>query len=78
MKKYKGYYIDHVVFNSKADIDTFIKEETIAKYKKLAKMFSQKPSMELVTYMQPYMAKLHDECGLSYDEIEALEIEAIA
>lgn len=78
MKQYKGYYIDHFYFNSTADIDEFIKEQTINKYIALCKMFANHPSMELIAVMTPYEEKLHNEFGLSYSEIEALELSACA
>lgn len=78
MRKYKGYYIDKVIFNSKSEIDAFIKKQTIEKYQQLCKMFAQNACMELIHMMQPYVDRLHDEFGLSYEEIEQLEIEAYA
>ncbi len=76
MTNYKGYYIDKAVFNNKEEIDAFIKKQTIDKYKMLCRMFADNASMELITIMQPYEDRLHNEFGLSYEEIEALEIEA--
>lgn len=77
MTKYRGYYIDKVVFNSKKDIDEFIKNETIKKYQEYCRMFEKEPSMELMHhFLHPYMKKLHNECGLSYEEIEILEATA--
>lgn len=78
MTKYKGYYIDKVVFNNKAEIDAFIKKQTIEKYQTLCRMFARNSSMELIAMMQPYADRLHNEFGLSYEEIEQLEIEAYA
>lgn len=72
MKQYKGYYIDHVVFNSEAEIDNFIKKQAVEGYKALCTMFANKPSMELSAMMCDKAKFLH-ECGLGYDEIEALE-----
>ena len=77
MMKYRGYYIDHVVFRTKSDIDAFVKDQAIKHYKTLCKMSSKNPSMELCAMMRPVAHNLHDEFGLSYDEIEAIEIEAI-
>lgn len=77
MTKYKGYYIDKVVFNNKEEIDAFIKKQTIDKYKTLCKMFANNASTGLISLMHPYEERLHNEFGLSYEEIEALEIEAI-
>lgn len=76
MKKYKGYYIDGVIFNSEREIDAFIKKQAIENYKMLCAMFADKPSMELNAMMCD-KAKFLRECGLSYDEIEEIEIEAI-
>lgn len=77
MKQYKGYYIDHVVFNSEAEIDNFIKEQAIEKYKMLCAMFAKKPSMELTAIMCDKADYLHNVCGLTYAEIEDIEIEAM-
>lgn len=37
MTKYKGYYIDHVIFNSKAEIDEYLKQSAINTYKTACK-----------------------------------------
>lgn len=78
MKQYKGYYIDKVIFNSEADIDEFIRKQTIEYYQRLCRMLAASTSMELIALITPYEAKLHYEFGLSYEEIEQLEIEAYA
>lgn len=44
MKQYKGYYIDHVIFNSTAEIDAFIKKQAVEHHNRLSKMFSERPS----------------------------------
>ena len=77
MKQYKGYYIDKVIFNNETEIDAFIKKQTIEKYQQLCKMFADNSCMELIVMMAPYEEKLHNEFGLSYEEIEQIEIEAI-
>ena len=51
MKQYKGYYIDHVIFNSTAEIDAFIKKQAVEHHNRLSKMFSERPSMELSSMM---------------------------
>lgn len=76
MKNYKGYYIDHVYFHSEAEIDAFIKKQAIDRYKMFCTMFANKPSMELAVMMSDHADRLHTVFGLSYDEIEAIEIEA--
>lgn len=76
MVKYKGYYIDKINFYSEREIDEFIKEQTIRKYKQFCKMFENDACMELIEIMTLYQDKLHN-LGLSYEEIENIEIEAI-
>ena len=73
MTQYRGYYIDHVIFNSKADIDEFIKKETLAKYKKYCEMFAKNPSMELSALMTDVIKVLREQ-GVSYAEIEQIEL----
>lgn len=74
MIKYKNYYIDGTVFKSKNDIDEHLKNLAIERYKKLNKMFSKNPSMELSSLLSDLSIKLHDEHKLSYKEIELLEM----
>lgn len=75
MKQYKGYYIDGVYFNSKADIDEHIKAVTIESYKVACEMFSRHSDMEHSIYAAEIADRLH-ALGLTWDEIEAIEIEA--
>lgn len=75
MKQYKGYYIDHVYFNSEADIDKYIKDQTINSYKTACEMFARHSDMEHSIYASELADRLHD-LGLNWDEIEQIEIEA--
>lgn len=77
MTQYKGYYIDHIYFNSKADIDNFIKEQAIDRYKMMCRMFArQDAGMELSIMMSEQADKLHNQFGMDYNEIERIEIES--
>lgn len=77
MTQYKGYYIDHIIFNSKTDIDNFIKEQAIDRYKMMCRMFAQEDAgMELSIMMSEQADLLHNQFGLDYNEIEEIEIEA--
>ncbi len=78
MKKYRGYYIDGVYFNSKEDIDKFIEEQAVLKFKKYNKYFSEHPSMEASMLCSQQSDILHNQFGYSYERIEELELEAIA
>lgn len=81
MKKYRGYYIDHVVFNSQSDIDKFIIEDrkkAIRKYSKMMNNDRYTPG-ELITltgWITDIERLLHNEDRLSWSEIEQIEIEA--
>lgn len=77
MKKYIGYYIDGVYFNHKCEIDNFIKEQSIERYKMLVKMFANNSIMEISIACSDAADFLHNECGLSYEEIEQIEISVL-
>lgn len=77
MKQYRGYYIDHVIFNSTAEIDAFIKKQAAEHHNRLSKMFSEHPSMELSSIMSDSADRLHNLFGFSYEEIEKMEIVAM-
>lgn len=77
MKKYRGYYIDGCVFRTEKEIDDFVKNQAVKKYSTLCAMFSRNPSMELNAIMCAHAYSLHHEHGLSYEQIEQIEISAI-
>lgn len=78
MTQYRGYYIDHVVFNSKADIDKFVKEQAVERFAKLNKYFAEHPSMEACAMCSRQAEHLHKTFGFSYEEFEEMEIMAIS
>lgn len=75
MKQYKGYYIDHVYFNCEAEIDEFIKNSLIERYKAACQLFATFSDMEHCILCEEYAEQLH-KLGLDWAEIEAIEIEA--
>lgn len=75
--KYRGYYVDGVIFNSKADIDRFVKEEAIRAYKRSVELFVEKPTFEHSLYSDEKAEYLHTEFGMDWDEIEEIEISAM-
>lgn len=76
MKKYKGVYIDNTFIKSESDADALLKDLTLRKYKALCELFVNNHSIELVSMMIPYEDKLHNEYGLSYEEIEKIQLDA--
>lgn len=81
MKQYRGYYIDNCIFHSTADIDEMIKRNAIRSYRQAVELFTHHPEMEYSIYCSERADFLHDQCGMSWTEIEEIEIsvyEAIA
>lgn len=76
MRKYKGHYIDKVIFNSEAEIDEFIKKEAIREYKIRCQVFAINKNAEAGLYSYEQAEKLHNEFGISWEELEQMEIEA--
>lgn len=75
MTKYNGYYIDGVIFNSKEDIDCFVKESIITKLRHLNEMFTSNrytvaQKCEIATMMADREHILMDTYGMTPDEIE--------
>lgn len=77
MKQYKRYYIDNIYFNSKEEIDEFIKTQAIDSYCKSVKYFASHPSMEVSSIISDKAQQLVDNFGFSWEEIETLEIKTL-
>lgn len=77
MTKYRGYYIDKVVFNNKVEIDNFIKEQAVKRFEVLNQIFNNHPSLEASIACGEQAKCLHDNFGFSWEEIEEMEIAAI-
>ena len=77
MTQYRGYYIDHVFFNSKKEIDEKIKSDNISKMQKLIRMgfnYSDAGMMMTAFAEADRVARfLVSECGMTYGEVEALQ-----
>ena len=78
MTHYKGYYIDHINFNGKADIDAHIKQQAVEKFVKLHRYFATHSTMEVSILCSQAADCLHNIFGFSWEEIEAMEIAAVA
>lgn len=76
--KYKGYYIDKVVFNSKEDIDIFLKEQAVKAFRDAVWLFWKSPSMEASIFQDKAAEKLNREFGMAWADIEELEIATLA
>ena len=78
MTQYKGYYIDNIYFNSKAEIDAYIKQKAVKEYQRRIRYFADHSTMEASIFCSEQANLLHNNFGFSYEEIEAIEIEAYA
>lgn len=81
MRKYKGYYIDGVIFHSREEIDQHIKNEIINKIKTLHDMmfsgrYSNAEVMQLSNEITIREERLHDEYGMDWEEIENIPFTA--
>lgn len=74
MKNYKGYYIDNVIFHSIEEIDAFLKNQAIEAYKKAVELFALHATMENSIYADSKAEILVNRHGLTWEDIEALEI----
>lgn len=78
MTQYKGYYIDHIHFHSKAEIDAHIKQQAVEEYQRRIRYFADHSTMEASIFCTEQADRLHNIFGFSYEEIEELEISAYA
>lgn len=81
MKRYRGYYIDGVIFNSEKEIDTFLIDSFKNKIRQLYDMLRSPrySEAELISISEMITEKekiLHDTYGLTWDEIEEIPFTA--
>jgi hypothetical protein len=80
MTQYKGFYIDHVVYNSREEIDAAIKAGMIKKVQTLARMMSEysDPGMIMATckMLSDTERTLMQDYGMTAAEIEEIELAA--
>lgn len=77
MRKYKGYYIDGVIFSSKADIDKFIEQKAVESFMIACRIFNILTTAEASLNCSQKAENLVKNFGYTWDEIEALEVEAL-
>lgn len=65
-------------FNNYEELESWSKQGKIDEYKKLARMFDKHATMELNNRMCEVAEILNKRFGLTWNEIESLEFEAIA
>lgn len=75
MKQYNGYFIDNVIFNSEAEIDSFIEKQAVDAYKTACKLFANHSTMANSIYCSEKAETLIKRFGYTWEQVEALEIE---
>lgn len=78
MKRYKGYYIDGVIFKSKEEIDAFLKNAIIEKIKTFHNMlfsgrYNASEMMAITKEISDREKILHDEYGMDWEAIENIQ-----
>ena len=63
-----------IEFKNHEELKNWNKAGHIREYKKLAEMFDKNPSLEISSVMSDRAKVLHKIFGMSWDEIEELEI----
>ena len=63
-----------IEFKNYKELENWNKAIHIREYKKLAEMFNNSPSMEISSMMSDRADILHTTFGMSWEEIEELEI----
>ena len=75
-KAYNGYYIGTGAndFKSKEEIDAFHLERAKKTYEQACRLFNKYGTMEASEYAGKQMLILHDIYGVSWEEIEQIEL----
>lgn len=74
MRQYKGVYIDHVFIHNKQDVEDFLKRRTLEIFRYAHELFYHSPTYAMGITCEECAGELHDEYGMSWDEIEELEM----
>ena len=75
MKQYKGYYIDHVIFNNEQEIDTFIEKQALDAYKMACRLFAQRSTEGNAITCDERAERLVNFFGYTWEQLEEIEIE---
>ena len=76
MKQYKGYYIDHVYFNSEAEIDAFVEKKAVEAYKMAIELFASAAASDLMArsiYADEKAEALVNQFGYTWEQVEEIE-----
>ena len=78
MRKYKGYYIDGAIFNSKEEIDSFLKKQAVDNFKLLTSLFAEMPNVANAIAADETSQHLINKYGFTWEQVEELENEVYA
>ena len=80
MKKYKGYYIDGVIFHNEKEIDLFRESLALSAYKRAVELFAIDScrSMELSMLIDEKAEYLINHFDYTWEQLEDIEIEILS
>ena len=76
MRQYKGYYIDNVIFHNEEEINSFLEKQAVNAYKMACELFASNSTMANSIYCNERAEILVNQFGYTWEQVEALEIEA--
>lgn len=72
MRKYKGHYIDGVLFNNEKEVDKFIENELVRNLKHSVECFNREHSLSNADWVHDCEQALVHNCNYTWDEVENL------
>ena len=75
---YKGIELDGTIFATTEEIDCFLKAQAIESYRNAVKAFCEHRDFEHSLFADEKAEYLNTQFGMDWDEIEAIEISAMA
>lgn len=83
MRRYKGYYLDGVIFKTESEVDEMIKNEIIRKIRIFHDMlfnhgerYTPYEQMKICEEITNREKRLHDEYSMSWEDIEEIPFTA--
>lgn len=76
MTTYRGYTIDNITFNSKADIDNFVEAQAVEAFVTACRIFNRDMTLEASIYADAKAEYLAKEFGYTPEQLESVELTA--
>lgn len=76
MTTYRGYTIDNITFNAKADIDSFVETQAVDAFITACRIFNKEMTLEASIYADSKAQYLIEEFGYTPEQLEKIELTA--